>query len=465
MKVLRNFLILTLITSWTATGLNGQCQTWNDSSKKDQAENAHVVYRPFMKEDDLTKLSAENFKIAFDNWKTAYEIAPAADGQRPSHYVDGRQLLKAQMQKETDAAKKKELADWVMRLYDEQIQCYKNEGYLLGRKGFDMFYTPGYGYSRTTFETIVKSMEIGGDATEYIIYDPLGQVMKYLYTSKQLPKDEFLKVYEQAMKIADYNIENNKKYSEYYKSSKAIFESHFKEIENDIFDCTYFKEKLLPSYKENPEDLEVIKYVYVTLHDRGCDDSDPEVAELKTKYEVLAAGINAKLEEERRINNPCYDATQLQKEGKFEEALARYQQCADAGEQDDQTMAQVYYSMAFIQTWELGQYQAARNNARKAASLKGDWGKPYILIGDMYSKTTRTCGDDWASRLAVLAAIEKYAYAKSIDPEVADDANKRIGNMNGSRPDGQEGFMRGVKEGQKATVPCWIGETVTIRYK
>ena len=38
------------------------------------------------------------------------------------------------MAKEADAAKKKELADWVMRLYDEQIQCYKNEGYLLGRK-------------------------------------------------------------------------------------------------------------------------------------------------------------------------------------------------------------------------------------------------------------------------------------------------------------------------------------------
>ena len=35
--------------------------------------------------------------------------------------------------------------------------------------------------------------------------------------------------------------------------------------------------------------------------------------------------------------------------------------------------------MAFIQTWELGQYGAAIRNAREAASLKSGWGKPYIL--------------------------------------------------------------------------------------
>lgn len=464
MKVLRNFLILALLTVLSTSGLQAQCQTWNDSDKKDQAENAHVVYRPFMK-GDVEQLDAENFQLAFNNWKTAYEIAPAADGQRPSHYVDGRKLLKAKMAKETDAEKKKELADWVMRLYDEQIQCYKNEGYLLGRKGYDMFYTPGYGYSKSTLETLVASLDAAGNATEYIIYDPLGQVMKYLYTSKQLPKADFLKIHEKAIKVADHNIENNAKYGEYYKSSKAIFENHFKEIEDEIFDCSYFKKKLLPSYRENPEDLEVIKYVYVTLRDRGCDETDPEVAELKGKYETLAAEINAKLEEDRRKNNPCYDATQLQKEGKYDEAMARYEECVESGGQEGEALAQVYYSMAFIQTWELSQYQAARANARKAASLKEGWGKPYILIGDMYSKTTRSCGDDWASRLAVLAAIEKYAYAKSIDPEVSDDANKRIGNLSGARPDGQEGFMRGVKAGQKATVPCWIGETVTIRFK
>ena len=464
MKVLRNFLILGLLVSLSTTGLNAQCQTWNDSDKKDQAENAHVVYRPFMK-GDLAKLDAENFEIAFSNWQTAYEIAPAADGQRPSHFVDGRKLLKAKMAKETDEAKKKEMADWVMRLYDEQMQCYKNEGFLLGRKGYDMFYTPGYGFSKQTLETFVQCMDKAGNDTEYIIYDPLGQVMKYLYTSKQLPKEEFLKIHEKAVSIADHNVDNNAKYGEYYKSSKAIFENHFKEIEDEIFDCEYFKKKLLPSYEENPEDLEVIKYVYVTLRDRGCEESDPVIAELKGKYETLAAEINAKLELERRQNSPCYDATQLQKEGKYEEAMARYQQCIDGGDQEGEALAQVYYSMAFIQTWELGQYQSARANARKAASLKEGWGKPYILIGDMYSKTTRSCGDDWASRLAVLAAIEKYAYAKSIDPEVADDANKRIGNLSGARPDGQEGFMRGVKAGQKAKVPCWIGETVTIRFK
>ena len=73
--------------------------------------------------------------------------------------------------------------------------------------------------------------------------------------------------------------------------------------------------------------------------------------------------------------------------------------------------------------------------------------------------------DDWNSRLAVIAAIEKYGYAKSIDGEVADDANKRIGQYSDALPARQDGFMRGLKEGQSVPVGCGIGETVKLRFK
>ncbi len=85
------------------------------------------------------------------------------------------------------------------------------------------------------------------------------------------------------------------------------------------------------------------------------------------------------------------------------------------------------------------------------------------VIGDAYAKMGRNC-DDWTSRLAVLAAIEKYSYAKSIDSEVADDANRRIGQYSGSIPTQQDAFMRGLKEGQAVSVGCGIGETVTLRF-
>ncbi len=443
-----------------------QCETWVNSPRKDEAENAHVVYRPFLKGKevaDLDKMSKENFNIAFNNWKKAYDIAPAADGNRPSHYIDGRTLYMSMMNRTDDAAKKKEYAEMVLKLYDQEIECYKNEAYLLGRKGYDMFYYLNYGYTKPTYETLKKAVEVGGNKTEYIVFDPLAQVMTYLYKSKQLKKDEFIELHEKMDLIMEHNIENNKKFGTYYDDTKKIVRNHFKEIESEVFDCEYFKEKLVPQYRKFPDSLDVIKYVYNKLKQEGCDSTDAVLVELSGKYEALATEINAQLEAERRLNNPCYDATMLQKEGKYEEAMARYEQCLEAAD-DDAGKASVYYSMAFIQTWQFGQLGSARANANKAASLKSGWGKPYILLGDIYAKMSRGSCDDWNKRLAIIAATDKYYTAKNVDSEVTDEANKRISNFAGSLPDKQDGFMRGVKEGDTVKVGCGIGETVKIRF-
>jgi hypothetical protein len=61
--------------------------------------------------------------------------------------------------------------------------------------------------------------------------------------------------------------------------------------------------------------------------------------------------------------------------------------------------------------------------------------------------------------------MEKYRYAKSVDGEVADDADKRLSQYYGAMPEKQEGFMRNVSEGQQVSVGCGIGETVTVRFK
>ncbi|MEZ4948138.1 MAG: hypothetical protein R2784_01895 [Saprospiraceae bacterium] len=48
-----------------------------------------------------------------------------------------------------------------------------------------------------------------------------------------------------------------------------------------------------------------------------------------------------------------------------------------------------------------------------------------MLIGDMYAQSSSSCGSNaFEKGLAVLAALDKYSYAKSIDnnPEVQSDA-------------------------------------------
>ncbi|MCB0651194.1 MAG: hypothetical protein KDC85_07960 [Saprospiraceae bacterium] len=466
MKKLLYLTAVLLFTTLAVSTLNAQCGNWEDSPRKSEAEDAHVVYRSLMKGKqvaELDNMGPEEFKTTFDHWKLAYDIAPAADGKRASHYSDGRLLMMSKFNREKDETVKKEYAQTILRLYDEQIQCYANEAYLLGRKGFDMFYILGNGYSMDTYNTLKSSLEKGGNTTEYIVFDPLAKIMVYLYKSNQITRDEVIGVYDKIESSINFNIENNKDYGQYYKDVQAIVTDDFKEVAGEIFDCNYFKKRLLPKYHENPENIDVIRYVYGTLSNQNCDENDPEMLELKAKYEVIAKAINDSLELVRRQENPIYDASQLQQEGKYREAIDRYQEGIESTD-DNESKAQAYYSIAFIQTWQFEQFQSARSNAQKAANLKSGWGKPYILIGDMYAKSSRSCGDDWDARLAILAALAKYRYARSIDPESADDANKRIGNYSAARPEKQEGFMRGVSEGQKARVGCWIDEVVTIEF-
>ncbi len=466
--LLRIFIALTLTFSLTATVM-AQCETWTGKPNEDELTSAHSVYRQYLKDKqpaDLVQISTEDFNIAFNNWKTVYDSAPAADGQRATHYADGRKLYMAMHNKTDDATKKKEYAEAIARLYDEQMQCYKNEAFLLGRKGYDMFYyLPSFGMSIDTYNTFKKAIEVGGNNTEYIVLDPMGQLMTHHYKNGNITKEEVVQMTEKLTAIAEHNQANNKQFGPYYGQGLGAMESHLAPIADEVFDCEYFKKKLIPTYEEDRNNLETVKYVYRKLTSQGCDTTDATVASVRVQYEKLAKAINDSLELVLRETNSGYYAAILQREGKYEEAVAKYQEAIEK-EEDPEKKAQFYYSIAYIQTWQFSQYNSARENARKAASLRSGWGRPYLLIGDMYARSSASCGDgNWDARLAILAALEKYAYAKSIDGDVASDANERIGRYNGSKPLREDGFQRSLGEGDSVRVGCWIGETVTLRFK
>ncbi|MEO0728029.1 MAG: hypothetical protein AAFZ63_26015 [Bacteroidota bacterium] len=458
MSIKKNLAVVgALLFMGTAT-LSAQCTNWEGIAEKEEAENAHVVYRPYLKnktEADVQALADEDFNLALTNWEKAYSLAPAADGNRPTHYIDGIILHKALTAKTDDTAQKGEYAKTIVRLYDEYLECYPDDSKLiLGRKAFDMFYSYGYGYSLETLEALQLAVAEAGNESEYILLDPIGQTLVYLYENEKIDKQTVRDLYVAAVAFADHNIENEHAYMDYYVSGKANMEAKIAEIASDVFDCSYFKGDLLPKFADAKEDWESVNYIWKKLIAQGCDENDPDLAELKSVYEALAF--------ERRMQDPCFAGSVYQKEGKYDEALASYQECIDASE-DPEVRAQILFSMASILTWQKGRYGEANAKAREAASLKSNWGKPYMLMGDIISKRATGC-DDWNRRLAAIAAIDKYSYARSIDPGVSSDAGSRIGRLTAALPGREDGFMRKVSEGQTVTVSC-IGETVKVRFR
>ena len=465
-------LLVTIIT-FAYVSVNAQCATWIGSSDQNDAENAHSIYRAAMKTND--------FEISFENWEKAYNIAPAADGNRDFHFTDGIKLYKQLLKKETDAEKKKEYIAAIIRLYDEASACYEAKGiklkcdgqetcytdklgYLAGRKGFDMYYELNSAYGPNIVE-LEKSIELGGNNTEYIVFEPLANMVIYNFQKGKADAERARAVHKTLNDIADHNVANNERYGNYYQTTIDRVNSAYRQIEREIFDCDYFINQLQPKYDADPDNIEIVKDVYNELKRRGCEDSVPIMAEMKVKYEVWAEKVNAEKQAEFEANNPAMMANKKYKEGDFQGALDKYDE-AIAGETDPEKLSSYYFSKASILFRKMDKYNEARSTARKAAEMKEGWGRPYMLIGDMYGSTARSCGDSWNQRLAILAAMEKYSYAKSIDPEVADDANDRLGKYRASMPAQDEGFMRGVKEGTKESLSgCWIGESVTVRYR
>lgn len=450
--------------------VSAQCDTWNNSSQKDDAEGAHTIYRQALKN--------KEFDLAMENWQKAYKIAPAADGKRDYHFTDGVTLYVEKAKGEADKAKKQEYIDKIMQLHNDGISCLgtaiklkcdgqpdcytKRIGYLKGRLAYDMFYSLNMPYSKN-LEQLKGAVENSGMDTEYIVFDPYATIAVYQFQNGKMSKEDARDVYEKLNKIADHNIAKDDNLSSYYQQAKDLMNSKFSKIERDIFDCEFFKKKLKPEYDADPNNPDVIKKVLGTLKGQGCEPGDPMYDELDAKWKKYAAAENAKIQAEFEANNPAIAAKKAYDSGDFQGAINKYQEAIDA-ETDPSKKAGYMFSKASIEFRKLKQYSKARQTAREAAKLRPNWGRPFMLIGDMYGSSARSCGDAWNQRLAILAAMDKYSYAKSIDPSVADEANSRLSKYRGSMPDQSEGFMRGVKKGQTVKVGCWIGENVKVRF-
>lgn len=448
-----------------------QCENWNDSDRKAQGEEAHSIYRGALESGD--------YNIAFEYWQTAYGIAPAADGRRAAHYLDGITIYDNKYENATTEEEKKEYSDWVLRLYDEAAYCYENQaividgcadescynseaGYYLGRKAYKMdnkFKSP----IDEIFLTSKKAMKLSGNKTEYIVFGPLSKGLVSQFKEGNIEIEEARELHKQMVDIIEYNIEQGGDYVASYEWALNTVDNRIKTIENDLYDCEYFIEKYVPEYEADKENGETIERIYRLLKARKCSDDLPIMQELEAKYAEYVEEYNRLQMLELAKTNPGVAASLAYDEGRFADAVKHYENAIEQADTDDKK-ADYYFNMASIQGRRLNQYARARDNARKAAQLRPNWGKPYMLIGDLYATTSRDCGDAWQQRLAILAAIDKYAYARQIDAEERDNANRRIANYQDSMPLKDQAFMRGLTEGDKVKVECWIGEIVTLRF-
>lgn len=443
-------------------------------------------------------LNVRNYESAIPSWRKALEICPQST---KNLYTDGVRIRKYQINKNR---KKPEIQskyiDSLMMVYDLRIKYFSNsrrygKGYILGRKGVDLLYLRKEAVEEA-YSYLDKSIKLQGENSEDAVLLTFMQATVGLYKMEILDGDKVIQNYERAMGLLEKRFEEGMKRTtpdkfKAYKKEKEKLEAKldsFKEARNRakakemiikmrklgndalrdldrtttamngveiLFSesgaatCTALDKLFTPKFEENPNDIELLKKITRLLDKYGCNDSTELFAKAAENLYPLEPSAQS-----------AYNLARLFVKKDDRQKAEKYYLEAIKLETSDEEKAKYYYQMASLMS-AVNKIKA-RKYALEAAKLKPNWGAPYILIGRLYATTK--CGDNPIEKSSVFwAAVDKFIQAKSIDPEVADEANALINKYTQYFPYDEDAFFHGVTKGQNYSVGCWIGESTTVR--
>ncbi len=438
------------------------CPTFKDAPNEDEVIEAYVLCRD--------EIRAGRYENAYPLWKKVYDVAPAADGKRNLVYVWGASIYNDRFQKATTDADKKENVDMVMKLYDEMLECYpKDKGYSLGRKAFDMYYNyPDYSTETEKYAIFKKSMDLDGSKAQAFVLNPFTDLLIKQYKAKAIDMNEARKY---AGLIQDALANGLKTAKGQALKDYQVVEGYAPirleefEAEKGFYDCDYYK-RYLNEFEESPDDCTVINEAYSILSWGGCAKTDPRMAELEAAYQKHC--YTPPVATNPTDPNPGSQrprCSELLRGGDYNGAIDCYKELLDRPDVSNENKAQYALVIAKIY-YRQKQYSNSRTYAERASSLKPGWGEPHLLIGKLYASSGPICGPGrgWDSQIVIFPAMDEWYKAKK-DPAVSGKAQKLINQYYQYLPEKQDGFMRGVKEGDSVRIGCWIQRTSKAKFK
>ena len=425
-----------------------------NSGDRDEAETAFVLYRDFVKAGDMAK--------ALPLWQKAYQLAPGANGRIQYHFDDGVKIYTDLFKKAQDKMQKQAYVDTVMMIYDKRVECFGNEATIKGRKAFDYYYNfHEYSDADKTFNLFKEAVESKGKEADYFVVNPFSSLLHDRVVDGKISKEEGSKLAVTLDSAIAHGLATCGNKCEAWNIIADYAPNRLESLEgvDDFYDCDYYSNKYYTQFLESPADCEVIELAYRRMLRGKCDINDPRLVEVKAA-------------KDKNCFTPppppglLKQAFDLYSTGDYKGAIVLFEKFIDQTT-DVEKKAKYTLLIAKIYYGDIKNFSSARKYARDAANMKSNWGEPYILIGKLYASSGPLCGPGrgWDSQIVTWPAIDKFQYAKKIDPSVAGEANKWINTYSQYMPSREDIFQRGIKEGSAFKVGCWINESTTVRVK
>ena len=400
------------------------------------------LYREFYRQ--------KNIPDAIVHWRWVFNNCPLAT---QNTYIDGVKIIKFLISKEKDKNIKQKYIDTLMMVYDKRINYFPNNyktgknqvGYILGRKGVDLIkLNPGeYEEAFKTFKEAVKLEGNNSKAAVLVYY--FRSAIKMVENDKA-DKSLIVETYDQISDIIDFNIDNNSRKKQEYIKIQENTEQTFEPFANCEDLISIYSKK----FSDDPENIDLLKKITRVLDKKDCNDNELFFDAAEMLYKLEPTPESALMMGKMSI-----------KKGLDEKAVKYLSEAVKLLEGDEQ--ADSYLLLASI-LYKQEDYPYARTCALKAAKIRPGDGRPYMLIGDMYAASAKSCGsNDLTSRVAYWAAVDKYIKAKSVDESVKEEALRKIGTYSRQFPNSESIFFYNLSEGDSYKVECWINENTTVR--
>ncbi|WP_430814898.1 tetratricopeptide repeat protein [Carboxylicivirga sp. RSCT41] len=403
-------------------------------------------------------LKKKMYDYSIEAWRVMFDQCPDVTIRL---YADGVEIYKHYIKKEKDAFRKQGLVDTLLLIYDQRIKYFGDhpkypEAWVLGRKGLDIVT-----YRRSDAEALKEAITcfeishngLGTKMEPMVAVNWLQATNALMKQGEKIPQD-VLNVYMSVDEVLAAHISKQKNPKRVAMLNKASASCVEIVTQSGFDDCVALESALADKFLSVQDDPEALSRFLKLMVAFECTDSE----------------LYAKAAEQNYKLNPNAEASYLLakffiKQNQFDKAKEYYlKTISQADDQDLQ--AKCFYELAVVTFSHYKNSPEARKYAKNALQKKEGWGKPHILIGNIYAQESAKYGDsDFEHQAVYWVAIDQFKKAKAVDPECQQEADKQINLYSQYLPDKETGFFHGIQEGDMYLVGSWINEKTTVRYR
>lgn len=403
-------------------------------------------------------VKTNNFKDAYTPWKAVFTDAPVA---QVSTYTNGAKILRGLIASTKDAAQQKNYLNELMGVHDQRIKYLdelnklvkrpETKGSILGMKAHDMIAFSGANLDVNAAYAIVKeAVDLEKANSDYFMLQDYMDMSSKKLKIDDTHKEQFIQDYLAAAAYADeaYNAATKESAKKNLKTAKDNVDAYF--INSGAASCENLQNIYGPKVAQNKTNLDYLKQVISVMQLLRCTEEEAyfqasEFAHAIEPTSATAAGCGY----------------MYYKKGDLEKAISYFDQAIEL-ESDPLKKSDNCYNAAVV-LMSKKMYGRAKTYANKAIANNANCGKAYILIAQMYGASPNWSDEGALNKCTYFAAIDKLQRAKSVDPSVAEEADKLIRTYAAYTPKDEDLFFLGLKKGNSVTIGGWIGETTTIR--